>query len=765
MNVGSNLGVRLAARAWLDGRVSAGTTALRSAIGEETEKAHTLAWFALALILGAAVWFCLPAAPPIPATCALLVVTVLGSPWVIRYRMAAFVIIVSGFLGGMIVADVETRRMDTVLLDSPVTTRILGQVVARDSDHRGRWRYTIDLVRTADPVIRRPPTRIRLVAAARHDPIEAGQGIAGRARLSPPSGPALPGGYDFAFHAFFQGLGAHGYFLGRPGLVSSPGAASDFSPLQRIGIAVTRVRGTIAQRIREILPGEAGSLAVALTVADRRGVNPEVIETLRVTGLAHILAISGLHMALVAGTFFWFLRSLFCLFPGMVQRLPVKKYAAIGALAVATAYLLLSGASVSTRRAYIMLAIMLVAVLFDRRALTLRNVAIAAIIIVVWTPSAVVGPGFQMSFAATAGLIAVFGVWERHRLRADHDAGLPARKLLVGAFLFLVGLALTSLVAGLATAPFAIHHFNRVAAFGLLANLLAMPVITFIVMPAGLAAMLAMPFGLERVPLLIMGEGLETVMGIARLVEGLGGAIVVPQTSPVLFAVMVAGLVVFVFARTGLRWTGALALAGAFLVMALMPSGQQADLLISEDGRMVGLVTASQVASNRQRPASFVLEQWQRGLGGVTHLSPEMPTEPVEGEDARQIFRAVISVRTDPAPVFACVPKQFCTAVTPQGRRIVTVEDLVYLGVACDVADLVVTPKPVAMTRCYSGATLVTARMLRQSGALAIRFEAGKPRIQSAIENTDRRWTRHRIYDWRSRSYTPLSIRWMDAGQ
>lgn len=765
MNVGSSLGVRPAVRAWLEGRAFAGWPSLRSALGEETERAHALAWWALALICGAATWFMLPSAPPVAALLVALFLVIAVWGWLSRRRVAAFLVLVACFLAGMIVADVETRRLGTMLLDGPVTTRVFGRVMARDRDHQGRWRYTIDLVGTAEPEIRRPPTRVRLVAAARHDPIGVGTGIAGRARLSPPSGPALPGGFDFAFHAFFRGLGAHGYFLGRPDadfLLESDGADS-FK--KQFAVNVSRLRGTIADRIRAALPGEAGSLAVALTVADRRGVDPEVIETLRVSGLAHILAISGLHMALVAGTSFWFLRSLFCLFPGMVQRLPVKKYAAVGALAIATAYLLISGASVSTRRAYIMLVIMLVAILFDRRALTLRNVAIAAIIIVAWTPSAVLGPGFQMSFAATAMLIAVFGLWERYRFRAVHDVDRPTRQWALGAALFLLGLALTSLVAGLATAPFAIFHFNRVAAFGLLANLLAMPIVTFVVMPAGLAAMLAMPFSWERGPLLVMGEGLDAVMAIARFVEDLGGAIVVPQIGPALFGVMVAGLTVFVFARSGLRWTGALALAGALAAMGLVPAQKQPAMLISEDGRLVGLVGKDQVATNRRRPPGFVFEQWQRSLGGVTHFAPIMLAAPEAGDDGRQILRQAFADRSDDARAFTCIGKQVCLAVTSGGRRIVTVEDLAYLGAACDVADLVIVSKPIQMTRCYSGATLVTARMLRQSGALAFRFESGQLQIQPSIETTRRRWTRHRIYDWRSRSYTPLAIRWMDKVQ
>ncbi|MCY0094849.1 ComEC/Rec2 family competence protein [Hoeflea ulvae] len=306
---------------------------------------------------------------------------------------------------GACAAGFEQQR-GAILLDSDVITQITGQVEAREFGPAGRVWYLIDLLSTAGPEIRRPPARVRLVARAPHPPVPVGAVISGRARLSAPSGPVLPGGFDFAFKAFVDGIGAHGFFYSAP--EASAPSLRRTGLLQPFRLHLRRIREQISTRIRTVLPGDPGGVAAALAVSDRRGISTATQDALRATGLAHILAISGLHMALAAGTLYIGLRKLLALFPPLVEAFPVRKIAAVGALMVATAYLLISGGSVATQRAWVMLAIMLGAVLADRSALTMRNVALAALVIIIITPSAVVGPGFQMSFAATAALISAY---------------------------------------------------------------------------------------------------------------------------------------------------------------------------------------------------------------------------------------------------------------------------------------------------------------------------------------------------------------------
>lgn len=729
---------------------------IRRALDLEARFGHGFLWIPVAMAFGAAIWFATDQDIALWALAVAFVPVAAGTAFLSGFPFARYGgLLVCAGLVGMIAAVIETQRHATTLLDSPVTTRIAGTVVARDIDDRGRWRYTIALSETDDPVIGRPPERVRLLARSRHEPVGVGQGITGLARLQPPSGPALPGLYDFAFNAYFQGLGAFGFFYGRPDRLIDTGPAETTSLTRRFAMAQARFREQIAFRIRDALPGDIGAFASALTVADRRAMSPASVEALRASGLAHVLAISGLHMALVAGTVFFALRTGLSLFPSFAQRFAVKKVAAAISLLVATAYLLISGASVSTQRAWLMLAIVLVAVMVDRPALTLRNVALAAICIILLTPSAVVGPGFQMSFAATAALIAAYAVWRRgeRALRSD-PAGWGGGVLRFVA-LFFVGLAMTSLVAGLATAPFATFHFHRVASYGLIANLAAMPLVSLVVMPAGLVSVLAMPLGLEYWPLQLMGLGLEGVLFVATFVQNLGGHLITGRLPGLAFVLLTAGFLILVLLRSWLRLIGLPVIAVAFGFIFTTPTGGSPELLVSEDGRIVALVGGTSLASNRSRPSSFIFQQWQRALRRETHVRPGA-IDPVS--DAASLLSSDwdIAIGTpSEEEMFRCLKDVVCLGTTASGQRVAVVTDLMVLGAACDWADIVITSRSIDMEACRSGALLITGRMLRQTGALEISAssEGRRLHVESAIRSGNRPWTVHRSYDWRRRSF------------
>ena len=243
---------------------------------------------------------------------------------------------------------------------------------------------------------------------------------------------------------------------------------------------------------------------------------------MRRTGIYHIISISGLHMALVAGTIMGLLRGAFALFPDFSSRRPVKKYAAVAALVSIAAYLVISGIVVAAERSFIMLAVMLVAVLFDRAALTMRNLAISAIAVILVSPHEVVGPSFQMSFAATAALVGAYAGWADYR--ADRVRTPPAKRSFVGFLsrkflLAMGGLAMTSIIAGGATLLFAIWHFQRVSPLSLLANLTVMPIVSLVVMPFAVLSALAMPFGADGPFLYVMGKGLTAMIAISAWIS------------------------------------------------------------------------------------------------------------------------------------------------------------------------------------------------------------------------------------------------------
>src|SRR6185503_15761378 len=293
-----------------------------------------------------------------------------------------------------------------------------------------------------------------------------------KARLNPPLAPLRPGGYDFARDLWFRGIGAIGFALGEIKAAEPPRPQGAWL---RYAATVDGMRDTIDRRIRAAVPGDAGSIASALITGKRDAISAPVNEAMYVSSLAHVLSISGYHMAVVAGVVFFVVRGLLALVPALALGCPIKKWAALAALLAATFYLLLSGAEVATQRSYLMIAIVLIGVVLDRSTLTFRTLAVAAIVVLLLAPQAIVHPGFQMSFAATLALIAAY----QHGLpwRPDHDSQLGTRMALWGAH-EVASLILASLVAGLATTPYAAYHFHRLAPYGVLANLLAMPVVS-----------------------------------------------------------------------------------------------------------------------------------------------------------------------------------------------------------------------------------------------------------------------------------------------
>jgi len=298
------------------------------------------------------------------------------------------------------------------------------------------------------------PARVRVRTMTETADLQPGDAVRLKAILSPPPGPALPGDFDFARAAWFQGLGAVGYATAAPEPVTSAGEA----PLTlRVSAAVARLRQAIGRRIVEALPGQAGAIANALITGERGGIWEATNQAFRDSGLFHILSISGLHMVIMAGAVFFSVRLLLAAIPAVALRYPIKKWAAAAAMLGAFGYLMISGAAFATVRSYIMISIMFLAVMLDRPALALRNVALAALAILLVWPESLFDPGFQMSFAAVVALVAAY---EWLRQREEQRAAVTMRGGLRRLLLFFGGIITSTLIASLAVAPFGIYHFH-----------------------------------------------------------------------------------------------------------------------------------------------------------------------------------------------------------------------------------------------------------------------------------------------------------------
>ena len=736
-------------------------------LAEERAFGHGFLFIPVLIGCGAVLWFSLDVTPS-SSVLAIAFLLVAGLALLVRYTpgfMSTACSLCAFVLLGMLLADFETRRAGTVVLDTPVTTTITGTVARREVDARGSWRYVVRLTATEAPVLSRPPQMISVLSRGSGEPAALGATISGKVRLSPPSGPALPGLNDFAFASYFKGIGATGFFYKPPQTLPSPAGdiKAEAGWLEWADMWLYGLRSAIAERIRSTIGGDAGAFAASIVTDERQAISAETMEALRLSGLAHIVAISGLNMALASGIFFVGLRLAFSLFPGFAQRWPVKKIAAFAALLMTLAYYLISGFAVSAERAWLMMSVMLIAVLFDQPSLSLRNVALSALVILAFSPSEIMGPSFQMSFAATIALVSAYAAWSRWR--TERDRLLVGRKpawmtVLEMAGAVIGGVVTTSLIGGLSTAIYSAEHFHRVTTYGLFANLAAMPLMSLIVMPFGLIAMLLMPFGLDAPFLKIMGYGMALVIEVANEVASWGGSAATGRPHGWFIGLATAGFLLLTLLRSRLALLGIPVLFFAFGLSALTPR-YPPHLLVHEDGQLVAMLEDGKVFTTRARPPDFVYGQWQRAL-----LLPEKPVPPIVVEPEVRVSTAGLAPKTKLPPkemaavtkemtaalrdakagVFTCRKGIWCVARAGSGEWIIVLEDGRFAGTACDIADIVIVSRRTSFSQCRSGALLLNRQILRRIGSVEIDFanmdQAGVvKRLRAAISGTDRPWS------------------------
>jgi competence protein ComEC len=425
------------------------------------------------------------------------------------------------------------------------------------------------------------PQRARIRVMSPAGDIKPGDTLQLTASLSAPSAPALPGGHDFARAAYYQRIGAVGYALKPPQKVVLADLPEPDLAL-RIRAAVEDLRQDIGRRIEVALPGERGALAAALITGERGGISQETTDAYRDSGLVHILSISGLHMAIMAGAVFALLRFALATIPALALTQPIKKWAAAGGAVGAILYFAISGGSAATLRSAIMMVVMFLAIMLGRPAIAMRNVAIAALLILIVYPESLLDVGFQMSFAAVAALVAAYEAIRGHFDRSGMTPGPVMR-----AGLFLGGILFSTLIAGFAVTPLSVYHFHAMQHYAPLANLIAVPVCNLLVMPAALATLVALPFGLEAAPLWLMGMGIDMMGWTARFVAALPGAVThVAQVPDLAFAsALMGGLWLVLWQK---RWR----LAGIPLILAglaIAPSVERPDVLIGREGALVAV--------------------------------------------------------------------------------------------------------------------------------------------------------------------------------
>ena len=558
------------------------------------QRGHLFPWVPVFLAIGIGGYFALRFEPPVWA----LISSGLGGLVLICLHrwcgaLSGTLLLAAGLVAcGAALAGARAQMVAAPLIEYRYYGPIEGRIVDIDRSASDAVRLTLDQVVLERMAPDRRPERVRVALHGEQGYIDPAPGmrVILTGHLSAANGPVEPGGFDFRRHAWFQRLGAVGYTRTPVLNLEEPGP----------GLRIFAARMALSERVQNGLPGETGAFAAAIMTGDRSGMGQGTLTALRHSNLAHLLAISGLHMGLLAGFVFGVLRLGLI---GFALRHPVKKFAATGALAVAAGYLALSGGNVATERAFVMVAVALLAVLSDRRAISLRAVAIAALIVLLLRPEALLGPGFQMSFAATTALVAVFAAL-RH---IPPDRRGPKVLRAAGA------VVLSSLVAGLATAPVAMAHFNIVSHYGLLANLVSVPLMGVLVMPAAVLAALLMPLGLDWIGLALMKPGLDWILSVAHRVSGWDGAVgTVVAPDPVVLPLLALGMLFVLLWQGRLRWAG---VAPATLAGLLWVQTDRPPVLIASDGRLVGVMGVEGRALSRVRGNGFAAEVWLENDG------------------------------------------------------------------------------------------------------------------------------------------------------
>ena len=669
-------------------------------------------WAPVGLGAGVALYFSLTFEPP-GWLGALVLAAALTALTLGRERPAALVPALVALTAGLGFAAAQLRTWSQA---APVLQRDLGivglsgRLITTESMPEG-VRLTLGELHIDRLAPEATPERVRIRLRDRFTPPPPGSVIRLKAMLHPPPPPAEPGAYDFQRQAFFDGNGGVGFALTQPELIDGPPP----SRWRRLMLPMERARAWLAARCDAVISDhDTATVTAALLNGEQTGIPVDVMNDYRNSGLAHLLSISGLHIALVAGLVFFAVRALLALVEPLALRFPIKKWAALTGLIAAFLYLLLVGPAAPTLRSVLTTGTVMVAIMADRNPVSMRLWALSAMAIMLYPPEQAMGPSFQMSFAAVGALIATYEVANPHLLRWRAGSGALGQ-----AALYIGGSVLTSVVATLAVTPFSLYHFQQDALYGVVTNMIAVPLTSFWVMPWALLVYVLAPFGLEALALIPMGWGVAVCNWLAHLTAALPGAVIRLPAMPDwgLGAIVAGGLWLMLWRGDWRRWGVAPIVAG-FLSIATVT---RPDLLVSADGGVMAV---------RAADGGLSLSRWKSAdrLTALSWLHRDgtdrpAPLWPAEGRSADQRLAC---------DDLACLYRL-------GGRTIVLVRDRLALDEDCQIADLVISPEPV---RHCPGPRIIDLWTLRRDGAHTVKLADGRLEIHSVRERRgERPWS------------------------
>jgi competence protein ComEC len=643
--------------------------------------------------------------------------------YIARAKRPAFFFLcgLCALFAGELSAALRAARVAAPVLDRIRIAALEGYI--EEMDYRREGARLLLRVRSAEGLAPEHIPSLARLSLRRTPPFEAGTYVRLKARLLPPARASLPGGYDFARDAWFAGIGAVGNVLGRIEVIPAPAPPGLWASAM---MAVDRGRNALARRIDKIVGGDAGAIAAAMVTGKRGLLSSEAKEIIREAGIFHIITISGVQMTLVAGIFFVGLRRLLALSQTLALAYPVKKWSALFAIAGALFYDIATGSRVGTERALFMTLIMLSAVLLDRQALTMRNLALAAALVVALEPEAIMGASFQLSFAAVAALVAVYearmAAVEKGRaeaLRSGLFSAARGRSPFEAVTPFLrrgpLGLLFATFCATAATASFMAYNFHELSPYVLIGNPLTLAAIELFAVPGALAGAALYPLGLDAWVWRLTGLGIDGVLMAARVIGSWPcSTIHLPAFAPWSIVFLSLAVLSSVLWRTAVLRATAIPLAAIGLLGAM--SGPPFDLAVSPAGDAVAFRAAGgRLAVIGRGGNAFAAEQWLRA-----------------DADGRPAAEAVTREGCD---------QLGCVGHLASGKTVALVFEPAAFAEDCFRADIIVTPR-YAPLGC-AASLVIDREKLNETGALTLAFAPdGSIKIRAArAPDEDRPWS------------------------
>lgn len=679
----------------------------------QSQRDRWILWIPVPLGLGIVFYFVLKSEPPLLAGALVMGALVPFGKALYSNRPAFYTWLIFFLLAlGFTTAQFRTERVTApVLADKTYPLILEGRVTEVDA-LPGQYRVIMDNLAIKEGRIRQKElpqsVRVRLKGNDTTEPV-AGDIIQVKTILQPLSAPLLPGAFDFQRHAFFKGLGSTGYAIGDVRIVKEHEGGFFFEKLRH------GIRHRLEARIED---KDAAAVTTALLVGDSSGISKELWEKIRLSGIAHLIAISGSHITLIAAFVFFSIRAILAAFPYIALRWPIKKVSAFLSIFGMTFYMLLIGSPVSAVRAVISTGVVMGAIMLDRDPFTLRLAAFAAFIIMLFEPENVVGPSFQLSFAAVIAMVAFYEATQNWWIRQNEE-----KSWLKTCGLYLLGCFATTVIATLATAPFALFHFGRVPFLsGLVANLIAVPVSAFVTIPFGFLSCLLMPLGLEAWPLWLTEESVRLITATARTTAAWHYAVFYTDTWPAwILGLMTAGGLWLCLWQERMRYLG---LAPIVCAMGLIFLTPRPDILAGEEGKLFAVRDdAGKLWISSNRVEKFTRDEWIKLEGGAGYgFWPQSGATP----------NGVLS-----CDVMACLYKA-------KGYTVSFIKLPQAAETDCDVADLVISAEKISRQLCAGKSTIIDSTDFWRNGAHAVYLDdAGGLRITSVRGlRGDRPWTR-----------------------